>query len=530
MRRLAPGARLRVRMLILSLAAFAPAPAAAADGDDDAVRVLGMLDKWQIGAARPLVEAIVRERPGDPVAEYLGGYQAFLDGDYARAEVRLERALELAGEHAPASWRTLRSIVSATADVTRSFAELDGEHFTVRFPRGNEEILAPWVLEALEAARQNIGKDLGFLPDEKIRVEIYRETDDLARVSTLTKKEIEASGTIALCKWNRLMITSPAALVRGYGWMDTLAHEYTHFVVTARSRNAVPIWFHEGVAKYFERRWRGPAGGALPPGLEHLLRRAVEKGHLVTFDEMHPSMAKLPTQERASLAFAEVFTAVEFLERSAGPGAITRAIDRMAAGTDDRRAVGQVFGASFGEFERQWKKALAARKAVAHEGPLESLRFRRRGKKDEDDDVGRLGDKAAERHARLGGMLRARGRAPAALLEYRRALTAAPDHPHVAAKLARLELDLGQPAQAIKTIRTALEALPDASSPNLTMGEALVATGALEQARPFFEAALRQNPFDPAVHCGLERIYGALGDAPRRARTEAACKRLRGGG
>ncbi len=530
MRLQAPGFRLQARILIVAAFIALPAAAAAKEGDDDeAVRVLSMLDKWQVGAARPVVQAIVRARPGDPVALYLGGYQAFLDGDYGRAEEQLEQALAQAKEHAPASWRTLKSIVSATADVTRAFGELDGEHFTVRYPRGNEEILAPWVLEALEAARLNIGKDLGFFPDEKIRVEIYRETDDLARVSTLTKKEIEASGTIALCKWNRLMITSPAALVRGYGWMDTLAHEYTHFVVTARSRNTVPIWFHEGIAKYFERRWRGPAGGSLPAALEHLLKRAVDKGGLVTFDEMHPSMAKLPTQEKAALAFAEVFTAVEFLERSAGPGAITAAIDRMAAGTDDRRAVGQVFGASFAEFERQWKKALAARKAIAHEGPLESLHFRRRGKKDDDDEVGKLGDKAAERHARLGGMLRARGRLPAALAEYRRALSAAPGHPYVAARLARMELDLGKPADAIKTVRPALDAMPEASAPNLTMGEALVATGELGKARPFFETALRQNPFDPAVHCGLERVYGALGDAPRRARTEAACKRLRGG-
>ncbi len=522
--------RLRARILSATVMVAASGDASARAGDDDkAVRALAMLDQWQIGAARPIVSAIVRDRPDDPVASYLGGYQAFLDGDYGRAEGLLERALGQAREHTPASWRTLQSIVSATADVTRSFAELDGEHFTVRYPRGSEEILAPWVLEALEAARQNIGKDLGFFPDEKIRVEIYRETDDLARVSTLTKKEIEASGTIALCKWNRLMITSPAALVRGYGWMDTLAHEYTHFVVTARSKNTVPIWFHEGIAKYFERRWRGPAGGALPGALEHLLKRASERGHLVTFDEMHPSMAKLPTQEKAALAFAEVFTAVEFLEKSAGPGAITRAIDRMATGTDDRRAVGQVFGAPFSEFERQWKKALLVRKAAAHEGPLESLRFRRRGKKDDDEDVGRLGDKAAERHARLGGMLRARGRIPSALIEYRRALSAAPGHPHVAAKLARLELDLGKPADAIRTIAPALEAMPEASSPNLTMGEALIASGELGKARPFFEAALRQNPFDPAVHCGLERVYGALGDAPRLARTAAACKRLRGG-
>ncbi|SVC79051.1 uncharacterized protein METZ01_LOCUS331905, partial [marine metagenome] len=34
-------------------------------------------------------------------------------------------------------------------------------------------------------------------------------------------EDIATSGTVALCKYNRIMIISPGSLVRGYNWMDS---------------------------------------------------------------------------------------------------------------------------------------------------------------------------------------------------------------------------------------------------------------------------------------------------------------------
>src|SRR5262249_52741222 len=157
----------------------------------------------------------------------------------------------------------------ATANLTRSYGQTESEHFVVRYPKGAEEILVPYAIEALEAARAALATDFDWAPPGKVRVEIHADVSDLATVSTLTLKEIETSGTIALCKWNRLMIVSPRALVRGYAWLDTLNHEYTHYVVTRLSHNTVPIWLHEGIAKFEERRWRAAAGGGLSPTMEH---------------------------------------------------------------------------------------------------------------------------------------------------------------------------------------------------------------------------------------------------------------------
>ena len=57
-----------------------------------------------------------------------------------------------------------------------------------------------------------------------------------------------ASGTIAICKYNKLMFTSPKAMLRGYEWLDTLSHEYVHFVISVIS-NLLPGRFAEIVAR-----------------------------------------------------------------------------------------------------------------------------------------------------------------------------------------------------------------------------------------------------------------------------------------
>ena len=88
------------------------------------------------------------------------------------------------------------------------------------------------------------------------------------------------------------MITSPKALARGYSWLDTLAHEFIHLIISEKSKNTVPIWLHEGLAKYSESLWYGEAGLALEPASENLLADATKDNDLVTFEEMHPSMAK----------------------------------------------------------------------------------------------------------------------------------------------------------------------------------------------------------------------------------------------
>ena len=465
-----------------------------------------LVEEQRIDEAAREVETLVRAHPRDPEVAFVDGDLLFHRGDYRRAAERFGEAMKLRGRIGDEAKR-MHELALATAEATRDYVAERGQHFIVFHAPGKDALLAPYALAALDKAWAALGDDFGWRPSEPVRVEIFPEVADLARVSTLTQKEIETSGTIALCKFNRIMIVSPRALVAGYPWIDTLTHEYTHYVVTRVSHNSVPIWLHEGLAKFEERRWRAPSGGGLTPVMEHLLATGLAHKHLVTFAEMHPSMAKLPSQEETALAFAEVYTVVEYLHERDGWGGLRALIGRFREGKPLQ------------ELERDWKSWLQHKKLRLHPGllPAEAeLRFKKgAGKPTEasEDDSARIGEERARKLARLGGMLRTRHRLAAAASEYEKAQAIVGlGHPSVANKLARTYLELGDPARAVATAEPALELYPDQAAPNATLGEAWLARGDMKKAAQLLEAALAINPFDPAVHCGLERAYRQLGD------------------
>src|SRR5260370_23219602 len=151
------------------------------------------------------------------------------------------------------------------------------------------------------------------------------------------------------------MITSPKALLRGYPWLHTLPHEFVHYLGTQKGRNTVPIWLQEGLAKFLETRWRGPPGLAVDEMSLTLLQEAARKRQLIPFARMHPSIAMLPTQEQAALAFAEVEAAMRLLYQRGGQGALTELVAAMANGMTDEQAVAPADGKSFAEFESDWR-------------------------------------------------------------------------------------------------------------------------------------------------------------------------------
>lgn len=521
-------------------------------------RVRRLLAEWRIEEAARELRALPQGRQRDPELGLLQGELRFQQGDYAGAAKLLRDTLAGArfASADAAEARALAEQAAATAEATRGFVEQRSPagRFLLRAAPGKDELLLPYAGEALDRAYAALAQDFAGIteddaaqPTEPVRVEIYGEVADLARVSTLTLKEIETSGTIALCKWNRLMIVSPRALTRGYPWLDTLTHEYTHYIVSRVSRNSVPIWLHEGLAKFEERRWRGPSGGGLPPAMDNLLSQALARKRFITFEQMYPSMAKLPSQEDTALAFAEVYTVVEYLHQRAGWAGLRKLIGAMASGAGDARAVAATLGVSFAEFDHGWKGWLRTRKS--HKGPVAlapRLKFKRpslpprgggpaserpRDAKGEDDDSGEITDVRARSFARLANMLRERRRLSAAATEYEKAQAlTGPQNPFVAHKLARTYLELGEVDKAIAAAEPAWELYPDLYSLSVTLGGAWLRKGDMARAAQLLDAANRVNPFDPAIHCGLALAYEKLSVPPaQRAREAAACQSLRGG-
>ena len=206
------------------------------------------LGDWDLEGAKRDFEEVKKIAPDVESLAYWEARIAFEEGRYEEAVALLERS---GVEDKPGSYLRL---AKDTLRVTKDDLVKESEHFIFRYNKGKDAVLAEYALETLEAIRSALAQDLGHAPKDKVRVEVLSDATELSMLSTLSKEQIRTTGTIAICKFNKLMITSPRAVIRGYDWRDTLAHEYVHYVVGQKSKNTVPIWMHEGLAKYLESR------------------------------------------------------------------------------------------------------------------------------------------------------------------------------------------------------------------------------------------------------------------------------------
>lgn len=486
------------------------------------------LNEIRIEEAGRAVDRLAREYADDPDVRFERAMVRFYRGDYAGAVADLDAAGERGQLRAPDDRRELGALIRATRAATEHFVTArspDGRYVVLHAP-GPDAVLVPYAIEAMAAADRAIGEELGVRLPGPLRLEIYPSAASLAQVSTLTVQEIQTTGTIALCKWDRLMITTPRALVRGYPWMDTIGHELVHLFLSRASRDRAPVWLQEGVAKFLERRWRGEAPAAhLEPAAAALLADAAAGDRLLPFDRLHPSIARLPSQEDAALAFAQVATFVERFYGEHGAAGLRRAIRAIAGGTDAREALAEVAGRPFDALERDWRRSVEERPRPRGDAP-HVLGLRLRQGEGEADESGDVTVERARRHLRLGDLLWDRGRAAAAAAEYGRAREAAPDDPIVASRHARAALAGGRPEEAVRALARFRERYPDHAPTWAVSGAAWLALGDRERAREALREAIRINPFDPQPHCDLVE---ATDDAAERGTEEASCRALRAG-
>jgi len=520
-----------VRRALLVLLVLCASPAAAKkDIEADALRAARHLGSWRFEEAKKIIDQLAVDAPNAQETRYLRAEMGFLEGEYARAAEHLQG---LPDDAVDGQVGQLRALIASTVEATRGFVsqKSSGGHFVISYRPGKDEAIVELTGEVLEAAQKALGEDFGYAPGGPVRVEILGAPADLARVSTLTEKEIETTGTIALCKYNKLMVVTPRATVFGYPWMDTMVHEYVHYVVSRVSHDKVPVWLHEGLARYEQVRWRGPATRPLTAMDEHLLAAALKKNDLISFDDMHPSMAKLPSQRAAALAFAEVATMVAYVHQQGGYPALRKALAAIKQGKSARKAVAEALDARWPEVEKGWMQYLKAAKLRSQPALAgragKQIRFKSSEGDDENVGTDAIANVKARKHARLGGILRVRGMSDAAAIEYEKALAAAggPD-PYVAGKLSRTYLDLKKYDRAIELAKPLVTADDTDAAPATTLGLAYQATGRAREAADAFEIALRVSPFDPAVRCGLAEVYDKLGDAARAKREARACERV----
>jgi tetratricopeptide (TPR) repeat protein len=496
-----------------------PGPHAVAEGEDPHLSAAETaLASWDLDAAQASIDAAEAGAERDVKQ----GVLYVFAGQYAEAEALLGTALasgELAdGSSEGEEARHYLALARGSQRALEGSITVDSPdgHVQAVFADPKDALLAPYLFEAMAAAREALGADLGVRPAHAVRFEILDDPLKLAMITPLSTENIRTTGTVGVTKYRRIMMITPRVMVYGYGWIDTAVHEYVHYLLTMRTGNQAPVWLQEGLAKLLETRWRMATPPPLPAAIAHHLHQAIVRDDLVTLEEMYPSVAMLPSQERAALAYAEVETMLGLLLERRGAAGIETLLERVAMGDDAKDALATAWGDDFDAFMEEWKAVTRRSTAKAQEGPLRGPEFKdaegeSEGEPDEPlgDVFSHLGGGKARQHARLGGLLQGRGHDVAAAQQYEKARAAdrrAREDPVLSRRLGKLYTKLERWTAAVPLLQVAARAEPEDANLAAAQGRALLRSGDAPRAREALERALRVNPFIPAIHCDLAEL------------------------
>lgn len=500
-----------IRILILALLLSLTAGALAAESEEVDPLETGhqMLTLWQIDEAAELASKLIEAGDDSEAAAYFLGHYYFFIGDYLRALEQLNAA---------GSWNSDRRskydyepYLRAAFENTREFLSKESEHFEVRYQGDKDRLLADAALETLERVYAVIGDDIGYRPKERIVVEFYPKLEMLAKATGVTLQALRTSGTIAICKFNRLMVSSPRVSPQGFGWLDTLNHEYVHLILCRASVNTIPVWLHEGLSKFHEERWRLPPGGQLDAGSESLLARALREDKLVTLEQIHPSMAYLPSQEHTALAFAEVLTMIQWMHQQRGAAGLRRLISDLPKQLGDLdKTFRQVYGFDVKGMETRWLRALKRRRLRELEYAFDdySILFEKPSETNPEEDIRKIKTKKGRDFMTLGKLLKDRDHAAAAAVELNKAVKIlGKDHLLLQNYLADVYLKLDRHKEAIASLEPIIELSSNYLPTRIRLARAYLESERFDDAIAQLKHAAGINPFDPRIYQMLEQAY-----------------------
>jgi tetratricopeptide (TPR) repeat protein len=471
---------------------------------DKVLKGYELAQDWDLIAAQNISDTLLKEHPESGDAHFLSARIEFLKGNYEHAREILKRVGDSYEEVSEFKKR-----VEATREATKNFVTRETAHFRFRYEEGPDEVLLIYAEEVLEKSYQVLGKILDHYPQEKVLIEFYPDRQPFSKISPLTLQDILTSGTVALCKYNRIMMISPGSLVRGFNWMDTLSHEYVHYLLTKKSRNRLPLWTHEGIAKLLETRWRDDSE-YLSPIMETILSGALKNDYRIALEDMMPSLAKLKTPKDVQLAYAEVSTMMEFLAESKGMEVFTQLLEDLAKGIRFDDSFQNRTGLDIPSFQKNWE-VWAKKKELKYIPGITALTKEFKNQNKADKKFKGLGTRRAQDLTFLGDILKSRDHYNAAILEYHKAKEESSTHsPILFNKLAGTYIQTGKYDEAELLLKESLEYYSHFHTTLTNLGELYFVSERFDKAQKYLEKAVRINPFNPFVHTRLIELYDRM--------------------
>jgi tetratricopeptide (TPR) repeat protein len=213
------------------------------------------------------------------------------------------------------------------------YAELETDHFIIRYRPGVDEVLAEMMGEPLERIHETVTQRFGWTPRRKTIIELMPDHQRFAvRITGMPHVH-----TIAACTGPIIALEVPRegkpSLHRGtFDWVRVLRHEYTHTVTLEQTQNRLPHWLTEAAAVSMELAPRDSGECAM-------LAESWRDGTLFDLDEIKWAFVRPRKSGDRGKAYAQGHWMIEFMEERFGPRAVVDLLERYARGEREEQAV-----------------------------------------------------------------------------------------------------------------------------------------------------------------------------------------------
>lgn len=270
------------------------------------------------------------------------GYE---ENDYALAKKNYSAALAL--DQANSEYLTNRlDMIEDEKQVEGKFKELRDEknNFFVQYIPWEGKTDVKQVLAMLDEAYDVIGKELGIYPARTVNVKIY-DSDDFVRISKLPEWAIGIFD-------GKLRLKATEAKSSPEQVKDLLFHEYTHAVLAMNVKQAVPAWFHEGIAQLMEPQFRENMRE------QQQVREALARNQM-SFESLNDSFKDIQSKGEAENAYLMSKYFLLYLNRKYGHEKLIAWITKMVQEEKFENAFEEVYEMPIKDAQQAWIKSQA---------------------------------------------------------------------------------------------------------------------------------------------------------------------------